>query len=516
MKKKLITIIAFTGIILFAKSEVAEWENPMINSINKLPARATFMSYNSEQSAIKDIYSESPWYLLLNGNWKFHWSPQPEKRPVEFYKNEYDVSDWKDIPVPSDWQMQGYDYAHYVNIKYPFPKNQPYISHRYNPVGSYKRTFTIPEIWKNMDVFLHFGGVNSAFYVWINGNFAGYSEDSKTPAEFEITKYIKQGENNIAVEVYRWCDGSYLEDQDFFRLSGIERDVYIYAAPKIRFVDFYVKAGLDSEYNNGIFNVDVKIKNALGKKIKNYKVIANIYDKSKGNNIYNETKLFSLERTDTSLNFNTVLKNIKKWSAETPNLYILTLQIQDNKKKVIQATSCNIGFRTVEIKNGQLLVNGKAILIKGVNRHEHDPYKGHVVSVELMKKDIALMKQFNINAVRTSHYPNDPMWYKLCDEYGLYLYDEANIESHGYGYNPNNTLANNPNFKIAHLERTINMVERDKNHPSVIVWSLGNEAGTGINFLETYKYYFNALYFYLRLNNRCSFKEFILLYHKFK
>lgn len=467
----------------------AEWENPKINAINKEPARASFMVYDNEKAAIADEYSKSPWYQSLNGTWKFNWVDQPEKRPVDFYKNSFDVSKWKDIPVPSDWQMHGYDYAHYVNMRYPFPMNQPFIDHKYNPVGSYKRSFTVPANWKGMDVYVYFGGVNSAMYLWINGEKVGYSEDSKTPAEFNITKYLKNGENSIAVEVYRWCDGSYLEDQDFFRLSGIERDVYLYATPKIRIADFFAKAGLDAQYVNGTFYLDVKLKSSSEKAEENLNLLVSLYDAATGEKVLTESKKLNIAKEgDASVNFSQLLNNVKQWSAEFPNLYNLTLQLQDSKGNLVVATGCNVGFRTSEIKNGQLLFNGKPILFKGVNRHETDPVTGHVISVESMMKDIQLLKQFNLNAVRTAHYPNDPMWYKLCDIYGIYLYDEANIESHGYGYSPDKTLGNHPDYLQMHMERTENMVERDKNHPSVIVWSLGNEAGTGSNFLATYKW----------------------------
>jgi beta-galactosidase len=491
MKNRFLFVSILFTLCLFTRSfsQPAEWENPKINQINKEPARATFMVFDNEKAVIADDYSKSPWFQSLNGTWKFNWVAQPEKRPVDFYKESFDVSGWKDIPVPSDWQMQGYDYAHYVNIRYPFPMNQPYIDHSYNPVGSYKRTFTVPSNWKEMDVFLYFGGVNSAMYLWINGEKVGYSEDSKTPAEFNITKYLHDGNNTIAVEVYRWCDGSYLEDQDFFRLSGIERDVYLYAAPKVRISDFFATAGLDAQYVDGTLNLDVKLKNANVAPQNNLSLNVNLYDAATGEKVFSESKKAAIVKEgELAVNFNTILKNAKHWSAETPNLYNLTLQLADSKGALIEATGCNVGFRTSEIKNGQLLLNGKPILFKGVNRHESDPVTGHVISVESMMKDIQLLKQFNFNAVRTCHYPNDPTWYKLCDKFGIYLYDEANIESHGYGYDPDKTLGNNPDYLEAHMERTSNMVERDKNHPSVIVWSLGNEAGTGTNFLATYKW----------------------------
>ena len=489
MKTLKISILLLFMKTVILHAQLAEWENAKIFAINKEPAHASFMGYDSENLAKADEYSKSPWYQSLNGMWKFNWVAQPEKRPIDFYKENYDVSSWKEIPVPSDWQMHGYDYAIYTNVKYPFPMNQPYISHDYNPVGSYKRTFTVPSGWKGMEVFIHFGGVNSAMYLWINGEKIGYSEDSKTPAEFSITKYLREGENSLAVEVYRWCDGSYLEDQDFFRLSGIERDVYLYAAPKICIADFFAKTGLAAQYINGTLNLNVKLKNSSKDNLKDYSLQINLYDAASGDKVYAESKKITIApNSENSLNFSSVISNVKQWSAEIPNLYQLTIQLFDAKNNLIEATSNNIGFRTCEIKNGQLLLNGKAILFKGVNRHEHDPVTGHVISVESMIKDIQLMKQFNFNAVRTCHYPNDPMWYKLCDQYGIYLIDEANIESHGYGYKPDQTLGNNPDYMDAHLYRISNMVERDKNHASVIIWSMGNEAGDGVNFLAGYKW----------------------------
>jgi beta-galactosidase len=481
--------ILFLTIGINAFCQTPEWENTKINSINTEPARATFIGFPSEKLALTGNFSQSPWYKLLNGNWKFNWVAQPEKRPVDFYKTDYDVSSWKEIPVPSDWQMQGYDYAHYVNAGYPFPKNQPFIDHSYNPVGSYRTNFAVPDSWDGMDVFIHFGGVNSAMYLWINGKFVGYSEDSKLPDEFNITPYLQKGANVLAVEVYRWCDGSYLEDQDFFRLSGIERDVYLHATPKLAIADFFAKAGLDAAYTNGTLNIDLKVKNSSAQKVSGAKAIATLYDKTSGKSLYTADKIIDIAANGLqTVNFAAIIDTVKQWSAEFPNLYDLSLQIVDSKNNPVYATVIETGFRSVEIKNGQLLFNGKAIYFKGVNRHEHDQYKGHVISIESMKKDIQLLKQFNFNAVRTCHYPNDPMWYKLCDEYGIYLIDEANIESHGYGYDPDKTLGNKPEYLQMHQERVSGMVERDKNHPSVIIWSMGNEAGTGTNFLAVYNW----------------------------
>ncbi|TZF84984.1 DUF4981 domain-containing protein [Pedobacter sp. BS3] len=486
MRSCYLTLLA--TLLTFASfAQVNDWENPAVFSVNAEKPHATFIPYATEKQALADEASASPYYKLLNGNWKFNWSKNPYVRPADFYKEDYDVSKWKEIPVPSDWQMQGYDYLIYTNVIYPFPKDEPHIPHDYNPVGSYKTSFEVPADWKDREVFIHFGGVNSAFYVWVNGQKVGYNEDSKTPAEFNITKYLKAGKNSLAVEVYRWCDGSYLEDQDFFRMSGIERDVYLVSTPKVRIRDFFAHSGLDENYTNGKFSLDVDILNHLPKGASGYSVKVNLYDAGNKTVYTAEQPLSVKPSAQSTLSFSKDIPAVNQWSAENPYLYTLSIQLLKDGK-LVEATSTKTGFRTSEIKNGQLLVNGKPILIKGVNRHEHDPVLGHVITRDMMIKDIKLMKAFDINAVRTCHYPNDPLWYKLCDEYGLYLWDEANIESHGYGYETNETLGNNPRYLQAHLNRMQRMLERDKNHASVVVWSMGNEAGDGINFVEGYKW----------------------------
>jgi len=478
-------ILVLTSIAFCQKND---WENAAVNGMNRELAHATFLSCPDELSAIQDIYEFSVNYKSLNGFWKFKWVAKPADIPANFYAPYFMAADWDDIPVPGDWQMYGYDYPIYTNIRYPFPMDQPNISDDYNPVGCYKTDFTIPREWENYQIYLHFGAVNSAMYVWVNGNQAGYSEDSKLPAEFNITPYIKTGSNHLAVQVLRWCDGSYLEDQDFWRLSGIERDVYLTAVPPVRIFDFQVKSTLDNSYQHGKFNVSVQIKNHNAQTCKNYSVRANIY-KEDYVPVFSNLKKFSIRGNGiTFLNFSDNLKNVKKWSAEKPNLYILTLLLYDDQDSLLEATGCKIGFRSVEIKNAQLLVNGKPVMLKGVNRHEHDPETGHVISLESMRQDIQLMKQFNINAVRTSHYPNDPRWYKLCDQYGLYVIDEANVEAHGYAYQGIQSLAHNVDFRLPIMERVQRMVERDKNHPSVIIWSLGNENGDGPNFQAAYRW----------------------------
>lgn len=462
----------------------AEWENPLISGINKELPHATLIPFPDEASAMKNDRRNSPFYYSLNGLWKFHWSPRPADRPVDFFKENFDVSNWKEIPVPANWELHGYGYPIYVNIPYEWSKkpNPPYVPHDYNPVGSYRRTFTLPPNWKNGQFFIHFGAVKSAFYLWINGRKVGYSEDSKTPAEWNITGFLKTGENTVALEVYRWSDGSYLECQDFWRISGIERDVFIYFTPDIRIRDFFVKAELDDDYTDGLLTVEALIDNLRPKlNARNYTLIMTLAD-PEGHHIFSAQGPASVHNKKTaSVTLSRRVSNPLKWTAETPNLYTLILTLSGPDELPVELVSCKTGFREIEIKNGVLLVNGQHVRFRGVNRHEHDEYTGHVVSEASMIDDIRLMKLNNINAVRTSHYPNDPRWYELCDLYGLYVMDEANIESHGMGYGEK-SLAKNPLWKDAHLDRIIRMVERDKNHPCVVMWSLGNEAGDGVNF----------------------------------
>ncbi|MFC2168628.1 glycoside hydrolase family 2 TIM barrel-domain containing protein [Acidobacteriota bacterium] len=465
--------------------EIPDWENPKIFDINKELAHNTLVVYPDIQSAMKNSRTGSPFFQSLNGSWKFHWVKTPAERPQEFFKPEFNVDHWKTIPVPSNWQMEGYGIPIYLNHPYPFKKNPPYIQHDYNPVGSYRTEFEIPETWDNRQVFLNFDGVESAFYLWINGNKVGYSQGSRTPAEFNVTQYLKPGKNILAAEVYRWSDGSYLECQDFWRLSGIFRDVYLYSAPLVHIRDFEVITDLDENYTHSNLKVITKITN-YSPSPQNVQIEFSIRD-NKGLPIGRDPFIKDsidnfLAGEGKKITVETNVQNPAKWSAESPSLYTLLLVLKDKDGDILEVESCRFGFREIEMKNGQLLVNGKPVLLKGVNRHEHDPITGHYVSKESMVKDIKLMKQFNLNAVRTSHYPDTPLWYDLCDEYGIYLIDEANIESHGMGYRPDTTLGNNPEWEEAHLDRIIRMVERDKNHPSVIIWSMGNEAGDGVNF----------------------------------
>ncbi len=488
--------IVLTGIVLVGCNPRSparvDWEDPEVFSRNREPARSSFIPFADRASALAGAPNRSPFFLSLNGSWKFHWSSDPAHRPVRFYEEDFDVSRWEEMTVPSNWQLEGYGVPIYIEAGLPFSSEPvpPRVPHQENPVGSYRRTFVLPGSWLDRQVFLHFGGVNSAFYVWINGQEVGYSQGSKTPAEFDITSYVRPGENTLAVEVYRWSDGSYLEDQDFWRLSGIERDVFAYSTPPTHMFDFLAVADLVNEYADGQLRVEVDLENHRTTASDPLQVVMDLLDED-DRSVLPQPMVEDIEVAASSRSFvvfETTISRPKKWSAESPHLYSLVLQLLDEDGAVQEVVSRRVGLRKVEIRKGQLLVNGTPVLIKGVNRHEHDPEKGRVMSEELMLKDIQLMKRFNINAVRTSHYPNVPRWYELCDEYGLYVVDEANVESHGVGYDPDVTLANKPEWEAAHLDRMVRMVERDKNHPSVIVWSLGNESGDGVIFEKMYQW----------------------------
>jgi len=471
--------------IAFKEKEPLDWENPQMFNLNREEPDATMISYPDELSALEDNKANSPNCLSLDGIWKFNYVDSPDKRPYWFFKDDYDIRDWDDIEVPSNWQMKGYDVPIYVNIPYPFKNDPPNIPHDWNPVGSYKRNFKVPSDWKNKEVFLHFGAVSSAFYVWINGELVGYSEDSKVPAEFNITKYLRKGNNSLSVEVYRWSDGSYLEDQDFFRLSGIQRSVFLHARPKTYINDFFAVGDLKNRYSDGLLKLDVSLK-STEKNENKYVIEASLFENDQ--KVYFESKDIKISDNKASVNFSKEFPGVRKWTSETPDLYSLVINLKDDSDNILESISAKIGFRKIEILNSQLLVNGVAIDLKGTNMHEHNDITGHVIDEATILKDIRVMKSNNINAVRTSHYPQQELWYDMCDKYGLYLIDEADIESHGIGYDKDVTLADKPEWAAAHLDRMQRMVERDKNHPSVIIWSLGNEAGDGHNFLNNYKW----------------------------
>ena len=465
-----------------------DWENPEVYGRNKEQGHATRVSFASREEALSGERFASVNVNLLNGDWIFHWVRKPADRPEGFHLPDFDTKGWKPITVPSNWQMEGYGIPIYLNHPYPFPKNPPFIDHAYNPVGSYRTQFAVPDAWTGKRICLVFDGVESAFNLWINGKKAGYSQGSRTPAEFDITPFVQSGENLLALEVFRWSDGSYLECQDFWRLSGIFRNVYLCASPPVHIRDFEVRTDLDAAYRDADLFVTARVANTGDKPAWHPVVEAEllapttsgeesaVIARFKGEGVYISPG------EETIVPLKTSVIDPLKWTAETPNLYRLILTLKDGDGAVTEWVSCNVGFREVEIRSGQLLVNGVPILVKGVNRHEHDPVTGHTLTVESMIRDIVLMKRHNINTVRTCHYPDDPAWYDLCDRYGLYVIDEANIESHGMGYKPDVTLANRPEWKAAHLDRIVSMVERDKNHPCVIAWSLGNEAGDGTAF----------------------------------
>ncbi|MBN1417304.1 MAG: DUF4981 domain-containing protein [Planctomycetes bacterium] len=494
MKTNLLLTGFLAAAVAAACAAAPEWEDERVNAIGREPSHATLFPYADRAQAVAGQREASPCFLSLNGPWKFHWVEHPDKRPREFYRLDCDDSAWKRIPVPSNWQIQGYGVPLYVNIAYPFRKDPPrvmgeppreYTTYaQRNPVGSYRRTFRVPDGWAGRTVILCFDGVDSAFYVWLNGEFVGYSEDSRLPAEFDITEKIEPGENVLAVEVYRYSDGSYLEDQDFWRLSGIFRDVYLWSAPRIHIRDFRVQSPFEPETRLGRLSVAVDVEGRAGAAPAGSTVAAVLLD-PEGRAIGGEPLASAKVPEDGRVALEARIRDARPWSAESPDLYTLLLTLEDPAGNVLEVLRANVGFRTVEMKDGQLLVNGKPILFKGVNRHEHAAVTGHYVTIESMIRDLEIMKRNNINAVRTCHYPDAPLWYDLCDRYGIYLVAEANIESHGMGYG-RESLANPPSWRDAHLQRTSRMVERYRNHHSIIVWSLGNEAGNGPNFEATY------------------------------
>ena len=487
--------LLFFSLTAGALAQGPDWENPAVFRINKEAPRATSMPFPDRESALSKKRLESPWCRLLNGNWKFHYAGAPDARPADFFKPDFDVSAWKEIPVPSNWQLHGYGVPVYTNSEYPFAAEPPKVmgeppehftnfpKDRRNPVGSYRRNFSLPEGWKNQPVHLVFQGVDSAFYLWVNGEKVGYSQDSRTPAEFDVTKFLKDGENVLAVEVYQHSDGSYLEDQDMWRLSGIFRDVYLWTSPQLDVRDHWVQAGLTPDYKQGTLRVSATVVNE-STQTKGAKVRFTLLGTDGQELVSQEGPVgipangeswYSLEMP--------VVAGVSFWSAETPVLYPYVITLSDEAGKAIAHYAGKTGFRHNEVKDGQFLHNGKPILFKGVNRHDHNPVTGHYVTEKDMMDDLLQMKRTNINAIRCSHYPNDPRFYELCDELGFYLIDEANIETHGMGWGPDaNPLAKDPVWGPAHLDRMKSCLERDKNHPCIVMWSMGNESGDGFNF----------------------------------
>jgi len=475
--------INFTHNIIMIEQN--DWENSKVIGINKEESHCTLLPFQDIESALEQKNESSIYYKSLNGHWKFNWVKKPSGRPKNFYRLDFNLENWNEIPVPSNWELQGYGVPIYTNIKYPYSiklEKIPSIDPEYNPVGSYRTEFTIPEEWAQREVFIHFEGVISAFYIWVNGTNVGYSQGSMTPAEFNITNYLCDGKNILAVEVYRWSDGSYLEDQDMWRFSGIYRDVYLFSTPKVHMRDFYVYCDFDKKYENADLFLNTKICN-YGEKDSDPLILECFLLDSQKVIVSDELtkKSFNIKaKREIGIKLNLKIIKPKKWSAEVPNLYSILLILRDSKDSIIEIEYCKFGFRKIEIKSdGALYINGKSIILKGVNRHEHDPDHGRAIPCDRMIQDIKLLKQNNINAVRTSHYPNHPKWYELCDQYGIYIIDECNLESHGL----RDILPNSdPNWTDACVDRMIRMVERDKNHPCVIMWSLGNEAGMGDNF----------------------------------
>ncbi len=468
--------------------EFTPWEDPLITSINRDPARATAYSFETIEEALEGDREKSNRYQSLNGTWDFRYSKNLAEAPADFYQSR--VKNWDQIEVPSNWEMKGYDIPIYASAVYPFrPVSPPYVPKDYNGVGCYQRTFTVPENWNEMNITLHFGGVSSAFQVWVNGEFLGYAEDSCLPSEFNITPYLQEGENVLSVQALRWSDGAYLEDQDHWRMSGIQREVYLMAEPKLRIADFHYQTKLDKNYQDAVFSLRPRLDNLTGDTVrKDIRFKAQLVD-AEGNNVFEEPLSISAEeiinesypRLD-NVKFGLLedsIKNPLKWSDETPNLYTLVMSLEDTLGNVLEAKSCKVGFRSIEFskENSKLLINGKETYIYGINRHDHHPVKGKALSRSDIEEDVRLIKQFNFNLIRTSHYPNDPYLYDLCDQYGILVMDEANLETHGLG----GKLSNDPQWIVAHMERATRMVMRDKNHPSVIMWSLGNEAGRGPN-----------------------------------
>ena len=470
MKKHLLTcLLGFMALSMEAQS-FQEWKDPRINEVNRAPMHANYFAYESADAAKKGVKENSANFMSLNGSWKFFWVKDADARPTDFWKTGFDDKGWNDLPVPGLWELHGYGDPIYVNIGYAwrnqFKNNPPYVPTENNHVGSYRKEIMVPASWKGKDIIAHFGSVTSNMYLWVNGKYVGYSEDSKLEAEFNLTPYLKTGQKNlIAFQIFRWCDGTYLEDQDFFRYSGVGRDCYLYARDKKRIEDIRVTPDLDANYQNGSLNIALNQKGSG-------KVNLTLKDAS-------GKEVATTQATKGAATLE--VENPHKWTAETPYLYTLYASLEGSNEVI----PVKVGFRKVELKNAQVLVNGQPILIKGANRHELDPDSGYVISKERMIQDIQVMKQFNLNAVRTCHYPDNNFWYELCDQYGIYVVAEANIESHGMGYGEE-TLAKREDYALAHMERNQRNVQRGFNHPSVIIWSLGNEAGYGPNFEAAY------------------------------
>ena len=474
----MVMLMALVGNVYAQKTE--PWNDPLVNNINRNEPVSDFFGYESRELSDKNDKSLSARYLSIEGDWKFNWVPNANERPLDFFSPTLDDSQWGNMPVPGCWELNGYGFPVYTNIKYEWENewksNPPYVQDLNNYVGSYRRKFVIPASWNGDNIILHIGEFGSNVSLYVNGKFVGYAEDNKVAAEFDITKYVIPGkENLIAMQLMRWCDGSYFEDQDYWRLRGIARENYIYAQPKSHIKDLRITSSLTDNYKDGVFAVNFSTESCQGKN-----VLVELMQKGTGKEVF--CKIIQVQSDNSAVE--STIKDVAKWTAETPNLYTLRATLMDGEKTV-EVIRQNVGFRKIEIRNKQMLVNGQPVLIKGVNRHEVDPDGGYVVSVENMIRDIKVAKQLNLNAIRTSHYPDDPRWYDLCDEYGIYIVSEANLESHGMGF-ADKTLAKNELFNKVHTERSMHNVKILKNHPCIIIWSLGNEAGYGKNFEDAY------------------------------
>jgi len=465
-----------------------EWDNIEVLNINKEKPRTSMMVYPDKEAARAYDRERSEWFKLLNGDWKFYYSDNPAERPADFHEKGFDDSAWGSISVPSNWEVEGHGIPIYSNIRYPFEIKDLRAPYEYNPVGSYRTTFEVDSNWDGRRVFLGFDGVASAFYVWINGEFVGYSQDSRTLAEFNVSEYLNEGENEIAVEVYKWSDGAYLEDQDFWRLAGIFRDVYLWSTDDTHLRDFLITSSLDETYTNGIFGFSGDISLLGNMSEADVNVSLELYD-ADGSKVHEGAKTVEANGWETDFEFEvSEIPNVHHWNAEQPYLYDLFITLSNLDGDVLAVIPKKVGFRVVEIKDGRLLVNGEVIHMRGVNRHDHNAERGHAVTREDMKADLRLMRKHNVNAVRTAHYPNHPFFYDLLDKYGFYVIDEANIETHEFGTNIDNKLANDPDWLEPKLDRIDNMIYRDRNHPSIIIWSLGNESGDGPNMTAIYEH----------------------------
>ncbi len=502
-------VLALFGLLLGTMSATPpEWENEQVFHLNREPARASFVPFATVEQAKAGQVGTSPWFMSLSSEtaWRFHWVPRPEERPMDFWREDFNDAKWKTFPVPANWEVNGYGTPIYASSGYVFKIDPPRVTseppadyttlQERNAVGSYRRTFEVPATWSGRRVFVHFGGVQSGFYVWVNGVRVGYSEGSRSPAEFDITAQVRPGKNLIAVEVYRFTDGSYLEDQDMWRFGGIQRDITLFSTAQARISDFTVRTDLDAAYKDGTLRIEPELAASAGQSLTGWTVQAELFDAAGKPVLAQPLKqdavpILNREFKPEILNERTPQRGVRKfgwleaavanpakWTAETPNLYRVVLTLRDDQGAVVEAVGCDVGFRKIEIKRGRFLINGAPIKMRGVNRHELDPDRGQAVTLERMVQDIRLMKRANINAVRTCHYPDDPRWYELCDRYGLYVIDEADLETHGV----RGWLASQPAWAAAFLDRAVRLAERDKNHASVIMWSLGNEAGYGPNF----------------------------------